>query len=138
MSNKPFRPSNSLLQPLSRLKPLLYLPLIIALLLIPTYAFAEQGKASFYGNGEKLNKHTANGEIFDPTKMTCATYAYPFNTLLKVTNIENGKSVIVKVNDRGPNKRLNRVIDLTRESFRKIADLREGIITVKVERYDTR
>ncbi len=137
--NKPFCPSNINPKPLSRLfRLLLPIPLIIAFLLIPSYAYAETGTASFYGNGEPLNKHTANGEVFDPSKMTAATYIYPFNTILKVMNIENGKSVIVRVNDRGPNKRLNRVIDLTRDAFKQIASLSKGIVTVKVERYETR
>ena len=95
-------------------------------------AFAET--ASFYGNGEKLNKYTANGEVFDPAKLTCATYNYPFNTILKVTNLENGKVVYVKVNDKGPAKRLGRAIDLTREAFSRIASLKEGLIEVKIER----
>jgi rare lipoprotein A len=106
--------------------------LIICISLIGT-ARAEEGVASFYGNGEKLNKHTANGEIFNPTDMTCATYNYKFNTLLKVVNLENGKSIVVRVNDRGPNKRLHRIIDLSREAFKKISPLKKGIIKVSVE-----
>lgn len=88
--------------------------IVIAILLFLSFSpcWAETGIASYYGNGEKLNKYTANGEVFDPTQMTCATYNYPFNTWLKVTNLTNGKEIIVRVNDRGPNKRLGRVIDL--------------------------
>lgn len=107
---------------------------IIILVLFYGITHAEEGIASFYGNGEKLNKHTANGEVFDSSTMTCATYNYEFGTILKVTNLENKKSVIVIVNDRGPNKRLGRVIDLTRDSFKRIANLREGLIRVKVEK----
>lgn len=102
----------------------------------PVPAFAEQGIASWYGSGNKregLNKHTANGEVFNPNDLTCATYSYPFNALLKVTNLSNNKSVIVRVNDRGPNKRLGRVIDLSRASFEKISPLNKGLIIVKVE-----
>ena len=89
--------------------------------------------ASFYGNGEKLNKHTANGEVFNPNDLTCATYAYDFGTKLRVTNLANRNSVIVRVNDRGPNKRLNRLIDLSRRAFEEISELRKGLIEVKVE-----
>jgi len=95
---------------------------------------ASCGIASWYGGGEKLNKHTANGEVFNPEHLTCASWNYPFDTFLRVTNIANGKSVIVKVNDRGPAKRLGRAIDLSRASFRKIADIRQGVIPVRIEK----
>ena len=112
-------------------------PLIFAFLFtapILTESARGTGKiASWYGGGEKLNKHTANGEVFTPEKMTCASWHYPFDTLLKVTNLSNGKSVVVRVNDRGPNKRLGRAIDLSREAFRKIANLNQGLIEVKIE-----
>ena len=91
------------------------------------------GIASWYGGGEKLNKYTASGEEFDPNKLTCASWDYSFGTKLLVTNLENGKSVVVRVNDRGPAKRLGRLIDLTREAFRRIADLKKGLIKVKVK-----
>ena len=107
---------------------------IIFMVVFNTVAcYAETGIASYYGNGEKLNKHTANKEVFNPNILTCATYNYPFNTMLKVTNMSNGKSVIVRVNDRGPNKRLGRVIDLTISAFRKIASLDNGLITVRID-----
>ena len=94
----------------------------------------KKGIASWYGGGEKLNKHTANAEVFDPKAFTCASWSYPFNTRLKVTNLQNGKSVIVRVNDRGPNKRLKREIDLTKNAFQKIANTKKGLILVKIER----
>ena len=92
----------------------------------------EIGTASWYGGSEKLNRHTANGEVFNPADFTCATYAYPFNTRLKVTY--GKRSVIVRVNDRGPNKRLGRLIDLSRDAFYMLTgDLNKGLVTVKVE-----
>ncbi|OGW75286.1 MAG: hypothetical protein A2Z72_00995 [Omnitrophica bacterium RBG_13_46_9] len=95
---------------------------------------AENAKiASWYGGGEKLNKYTASGEIFDPASLTCASWDYRFDTLLRVTNIGNGRSVIVRVNDRGPNKRLGRAIDLTKYAFSKIADIEEGLIATRIE-----
>jgi rare lipoprotein A (peptidoglycan hydrolase) len=94
------------------------------------------GLASWYGGGEKLNKYTASGEVFDPGGLTCAIWDVPFGTYLKVTNVRNGYSILVKVNDRGPAKRLGRLIDLTWRAFSEIAPLKEGIIRVKVEVYD--
>lgn len=90
--------------------------------------------ASWYGGGEKLNKHTASGEVFDPQALTCASWDYHFGTRLKITNAKNNKTVVVRVNDRGPNKRLGRAIDLTRHAFSKIANLKQGLALVKIER----
>ena len=92
------------------------------------------GVASWYGGGETLNKYTANNELFDPDALCCASWCYPFDARLKVTNMSNGKSVIVRVNDRGPNRELGRAIDLTRSAFGRIADTRKGLILVKVEK----
>ena len=105
--------------------------IFVAFFIIASSAFADT--ASWYGGSEKLNEYTASGRRFDPTEMGCAMYDVPFDTLVKVTNLANGKSVVVKIFDRGPNKRLNRKIDLYREAFRKIADLKQGLIEVKVE-----
>ncbi len=92
------------------------------------------GTASWYSETDAyINLRTANGEIFDDTKMTCASWYFPFKTRLRVTNLSNGLSVIVVVNDRGPAKRLGRVIDLTKSAYRKIADSRTGLIQVAVE-----
>ena len=101
-----------------------------------TEANAEEihsGKASFYGNGEKLNKFTASGEKFNPNNNTAAMYDIPFGSKVRVTNKDNNKSTIVKINDRGPNKRLNRAIDLSRGAFEKIADKKKGLIDVDIE-----
>ncbi len=92
------------------------------------------GTASWYSRKDKgIRKHTANGEIFDDTKRTCASWDYKFGTNLKVTNLHNGKSVICRVNDRGPAKRLSRIVDLTHAAFRKIADPRKGLVRVSVK-----
>jgi len=94
------------------------------------------GLASWYGGGEKLNKYTASGEVFDPEALTCAIWDWPLGTYLKVTNLASGYEVIVRVNDRGPARRLGRLIDLTRHAFSEIADPRLGLIKVKVEIWD--
>jgi len=94
------------------------------------------GIASWYGGGEILNEHTANGELFDPGELTCASWNYTFGTTLRITNYANGNSIIVRVNDRGPNKRLGRIIDLTKKAFSEIADIKEGLIKVKIEKVE--
>ena len=93
-----------------------------------------QGKASWYSqNDPGILLTTANMERFDDSELTCAVWDLAFNTILKVTNLENGKSVLVRVNDRGPARRLNRAIDLTKEAFSRIADLDKGLADVSVE-----
>jgi rare lipoprotein A len=93
-----------------------------------------KGMASWYSQDDAgILLTTANMERFDDSELTCAIWGLPFNTILKVTNLENGKSVIVRVNDRGPAKRLNRAIDLTKQAFSKIADLEKGLADVSVE-----
>jgi len=59
------------------------------------------GEASWYGPGF-AGQRTADGEIFDPSKLTCASPWLAFNTMLRVTDLETGRSVVVRVNDRGP------------------------------------
>ncbi len=93
-----------------------------------------KGKASWYSqNDPGILLTTANMERFDDSLLTCAMWDLPFNTILKVTNLENGKSVLVRVNDRGPARRLNRPIDLTKEAFSRIADLDKGLADVSAE-----
>ncbi|MFH1782839.1 MAG: septal ring lytic transglycosylase RlpA family protein [Candidatus Omnitrophota bacterium] len=96
-----------------------------------------QGNASWYSESDPgILRTTANMEVFDHEMLTCAMWDMPFNTLLKVTNVYNGRCVYVRVNDRGPAKRLvnrGRIIDLTKEAFSKLADLKEGLIQIRVE-----
>ncbi len=93
--------------------------------------YTETGKASFYAMKFQFRK-TASGERFNQFAMTAAHKKLPFGTMLLVTNLENGKSIKVKVNDRGPFIK-GRIIDLTRAAFAKIGDTRKGIIPVKIE-----
>ena len=96
-----------------------------------------RGVAAWYSKSDpKIRPYTANGEIFDDSKYTCAVWGIPFGTRLKVTNLKNGKSVICRVNDRGPAKRLGRQIDVTKAAFQKIASLHEGVIKVSVTRVE--
>ncbi len=90
-----------------------------------------QGKASYYAKKSTGSK-TANGERLHHDSMTCAHRSLPFGTLLKVTNLANDQSVIVKVNDRGPYIR-GRIIDLSWGAAKAIGMLRQGIGKVQVE-----
>jgi rare lipoprotein A len=85
-------------------------------------------QASFYSEGQS----TANGEVFDPDAFTAANKTLPFNTRVKVTNLANGKSVVVRINDRGPFV-AGRCLDLSRAAFETIASLSSGVATVKYE-----
>ena len=99
-----------------------------------TWEYGEEtGKASYY-TVESSSNLTASGERFDEDGMTCASNDYPFGTILKVTNIENNKDILVKVNDRGGFKKYGRIIDLSKGSFAKIADLKLGVINVTVQK----
>jgi rare lipoprotein A len=84
--------------------------------------------ASFYDEPQP----TANGEQFDPEALTAAHKTWAFDTRVRVTNPENGKSVIVRINDRGPYID-GRCIDLSRAAFRAIASLDAGHIDVRYE-----
>jgi rare lipoprotein A len=84
--------------------------------------------ASFYTDGAR----TANGEPFDPNAFTAASKTLPFNTRVRVTNLANGKSTIVRINDRGPFV-TGRCLDLTRAAFGAIASLGSGVINVRFE-----
>lgn len=88
--------------------------------------------ATYYGNRYKTVRHTANGDVFNKNAMTCAAPKhYKFGTMLKVTNVNNGKSITVRVNDRGGFG--NKTIDLTHGAFGKIANHSSGRIKVNVE-----
>jgi rare lipoprotein A len=89
------------------------------------------GEASFYAN--KFNgRRTANGEIFSQNKFTCACNVLPLGTWIKVTNIRNGKSVIVKVNDR-LHPKMRRIVDLAKVAAKKLGYTDHGVTRVKVE-----
>ncbi len=105
--------------------------------LIPLDKGIKAGHASWYSRTDPgIHRHTANREIFNDRDMTCAMWDVPFNQRVRVTNTDNGKSIIVRVNDRGPHKRFvrkGRVIDLTKTAFQQISGTKRGIIHVQVE-----
>ena len=93
--------------------------------------YTESGKASYYAM-KFQSKKTASGELYDKAKKTAAHKKLPFGTKVKVTNIKNSKSVILKINDRGPFVK-GRIVDLSGSAFSSIANLDAGVIDVKIE-----
>lgn len=93
--------------------------------------YTESGKASFYGDKHQHRK-TASGSVYKHDLKTAAHKKLPFGVMLKVTNIENGKSVIVEVNDRGPFVQ-GRIVDLSKSAFSKIGNTSAGILDVEIE-----
>lgn len=89
------------------------------------------GIASWYGPGFH-GRRTANGEVFNQNELTAAHKTLPFNTKVLVTNTKNNKSVIVRINDRGPFIE-GRAIDLSCESAQRIGSITQGVALVKLE-----
>ncbi len=99
------------------------------------FAYAEEtGTASFYGTGEPLNNNTAMNVPFDARLLECASWEYPLGSVLEVTSLRTGRTVVVRCTDRGPARRLNRLIDLTAHAFGLIDDPRLGLAPVRVRR----
>ena len=94
-------------------------------------AYDETGIGSWYGD-EFAGRLTANGEIFDPDMVTAAHKTLPMPSVVRVTNLDNGKSLVVRINDRGPFV-AGRVIDLSREAARLIGYRDQGIARVRVQ-----
>jgi rare lipoprotein A len=99
------------------------------------YAQTQSGKASYYAKSW-TGRRTSNGERLHHDSLTCAHRSLPFGTLLKVTNLLNGKQVVVRVTDRGPFVR-GRIVDLSWGAAKAIGMLSQGIAPVSVERVTT-
>mgnify|MGYP000162125140 CR=1 FL=1 len=93
--------------------------------------YSQTGKASYYATRHQSAK-TASGERFKHELNTAAHRSLPFGSIVRVTNVANNKSVLVKINDRGPYLK-SRVVDLSKSAFTSIASLSSGVINVKVE-----
>lgn len=93
--------------------------------------YTQTGLASYYAD-RYHNKKTASGEPYKNNANTAAHMTLPFGSMVRVTNVANGKSVLVRVNDRG-NFARGRVIDLSKAAFSSIGNLRSGLIKVKLE-----
>ncbi|MCQ2994553.1 septal ring lytic transglycosylase RlpA family protein [Pseudomonas syringae] len=99
--------------------------------IIDPRGYNETGNASYYG-ARHHGKRTASGEPFDQNGLTAAHRQLPFGTRVRVTNLDNDKSVIVRINDRGPHTR-GRLIDLSRAAAEQIGMLRSGTAPVRVQ-----
>ena len=95
------------------------------------YSYDETGIASWYGPGFH-GRYTANGEIFDEDQLTAAHRTLPMPSLVRVTNLDNGKSAVVRVNDRGPFAR-GRIIDMSKRSAEVLGFKSNGTAKVRVQ-----
>jgi rare lipoprotein A len=93
--------------------------------------YVAQGKASYYANNFN-GKKTANGETCRLNHFTAAHRTLPFGTSVRVINLDNGKNVVVRINDRGPHQR-NRIIDISHAAAKEIGLVRSGTANVRIE-----
>lgn len=111
------------------------MPMLAAIVLLSTASCSRKvtqaGKASYYADKFQGRK-TANGETFRQNRMTAAHQTLPFGTKVKVTNLANGKTVKVRVNDRGPFV-AGRIIDLSKKAARKLGMTQAGVANVKIK-----
>jgi rare lipoprotein A len=91
-----------------------------------------RGEASFYANSLR-GRPTASGEPYDPGKLTAANRTLPLGTRLRVTRLDTGKSVVVRVNDRGPFGHRSRILDLSRAAAQQLDMLGAGVVRVQAE-----
>ena len=93
--------------------------------------YTEKGRASWYGEPYH-GRATASGERYDMHAMTAAHRTLPFGTVVRVTNLENGRSVRLRITDRGPFKK-GRIIDLSYAAAKKLNMIGPGVVKVRVE-----
>lgn len=92
---------------------------------------AQSGYATWYGR-RFAGRRTANGERFDPTRMTAAHLTLPFGTWVEVTRVDTGQRVRVRITDRGPYGSASRIIDLSEAAARELDMLRSGVAEVEL------
>jgi rare lipoprotein A len=97
----------------------------------PSAPGAMTGLASWYGRAHH-GKKTSSGEVYDRTQLTAAHRTLPMGTRVRVINVDNHRSVVVRINDRGPFK-AGRIIDLSQAAAREIGALDEGLFPVRLE-----
>lgn len=101
---------------------------------IDPHGYDETGTASYYGAAHH-GKRTASGEAFNQNALTAAHRQLPFGTRVKVTNLDNERSVVLRINDRGPHTR-GRLIDVSREAAEQLGMLRSGTAKVRIQGLD--
>ena len=99
----------------------------------PQPTFSQQGVASWYGKSHH-GRRTANGESYDMSAMTAAHRTLPFGSVVRVTRLDDGRTVTVRINDRGPYAR-GRIIDLSAQAAQTIGMTEQGVARVKVEQF---
>jgi rare lipoprotein A (peptidoglycan hydrolase) len=127
--------------PVKRTYKCVFLFLLITEILLPsTGGFLFASTASYYTVASCKHEGTsgvmANGRKLDDRQYTCASWDYAFGTVLRITNLGNGKTVYVKVSDRGPNMRLyrmGRIIDLSYAAMYRLDGIKQGVIEIKIE-----
>ncbi len=102
--------------------------------IIDPHGYDQTGVASYYG-AKHHGKRTASGEAFNQNSLTAAHRQLPFGTRVKVTNLKNDESVVVRINDRGPHTR-GRLIDVSREAAKQLGMLSSGTARVRVQALD--
>ncbi|KAA0971335.1 septal ring lytic transglycosylase RlpA family protein [Pseudomonas sp. ANT_H12B] len=102
--------------------------------IIAPHGYDKTGTASYYG-AKHHGKRTASGERFNKNSLTAAHRQLPFGTRVKVTNLNNDKSCVVRINDRGPYTR-GRLIDVSHEAAEQLGMLRSGTAKVRVQALD--
>lgn len=110
---------------------MLFAPIPVWAETVPIEAAPMEGLASWYG-GKFHGQRTSSGEVFDTNLLTAAHRTFPFGTLVKVTNLSNDKSVIVRINDRGPFVP-DRIIDLSKAAADAIGLTPMGVARVRLE-----
>ncbi|HMZ46347.1 MAG TPA: septal ring lytic transglycosylase RlpA family protein [Chitinophagaceae bacterium] len=113
------------------IKQILSYSLLVIILTSCSNYITKTGKASFYSDKYK-GKKTANGETYKPNEFTAAHKKLPFGTKVKVTNLNNNKTVTVRINDRGPFV-AGRIIDLSRVAASEIGMINNGVVKVKIK-----
>src|SRR5690606_4849836 len=91
----------------------------------------QEGRISYYGQ-HFAAKPTASGEPFDPDAMTMAHPTLPFGSIVRVKNLRNGRSLELRVNDRGPYEK-GRIADVSRAAARELGMLRRGVVRARIE-----
>ena len=91
-----------------------------------------EGKASYYADSLAGN-YTANGDIYDPSRLTAASRDLPFGSIVRVTRRDTGAAVLVRINDRGPFRDRKRILDLSRAAAEQLGMLERGVVRIRAE-----
>lgn len=113
----------------------LVIMMMISVLSLYSFTNNDEGVKTSYASyyHDKFNgKKTASGEVFNNTRLTAASKTLPFGTLVKVTNMKTDKSVVVRINDRGPFVK-GRALDLSKAAFEEIGSTSSGVIPIEYE-----